>query len=601
MKALWDKVAGRARRLKANFDARRGGGAPTEDAPAELPENFYEDGIKTGNELNTFVGGLLVQQGVVSDEVEKVAGEIQALARAVVTKYHNGTAQEKTALTKSGLITKTRDGQKAFATGKLFAIADEAKDSKTLEEKIKAMRDALAAEVKKAKLSGNELITEDDIKAAQKTVDDRQNLPRDYPDAPAIVPIYKALDPDIGKFATDIIPLHAVIRSGVARIAAGTPDKEAAEKVQKFNMLRIDDRDPDEIKEIVSAARRVNAYELDPENNKLDPKDFEILSNGVSTALENFKKNGKSLADKGLADASSLIATVEEYLKFTRKVSDIQNGVNPERDSSLNYDDKEKITAPVIGDEFLDNLIDHAEKEKKKKGSLSAEAQKYLDGFGGKENLDFWKTLREFREAFKLGFNLEKLSVNFELGLKNGNLKFLVENLEIVDAQKGQATFKSKNDGHQFIVTPTQIKHVDPDGVLSHQEAIEWISIVMQNPRAMQKGIGLTGAPENVAKLKAAYDELAKSYGQKNMPKLLNGSKGYPKFDAEAVTAETTSMNEHLKEFRTDDGKVDFEKYSAARKPDGEDGDDPSSKADGSLNMGGGKAKPKAPGGADGS
>lgn len=246
----------------------------------EAPQDVDADIPEGADLLNMAVGDQLKERGVWSPELVDKFGEIQSITKAVATKFDAATADEKQAFIDAGLIKETDKGTE-FNVGKIFGLTGGLEEGLTLEERAEAVRSSLAEQA--AALG----VTEEDIATAQRVNDSRAGMDGDAPKTAAafIVPIQKAIDPNMGNLTSALIPVHLAIRSGLDRQVTSAPDPEAAEAAFKSNFEKgAWPDDPDMVKQVMAAAQNINAIERGEKEGPINPQDVKTLVEGLNHA-----------------------------------------------------------------------------------------------------------------------------------------------------------------------------------------------------------------------------------------------------------------------------------------------------------------------------
>lgn len=458
------------------------------------------------NALNNPIGELLESAGAVSTELKGLVGNIQARSIAVIRKFEAASDEEKQKFIDAGLIKKNKYDEDVFNDGIIFGLANNYSGDDNLEDKAKFILGKLSEKVK-------DFVTDDEVAAGQAENDTREGV---HKGAISTSIIYKALDDDLKDAANIIIAAHAAIRSGYTRLATGRQNPELAKKF----FIPFDEEKDDPyifaLKKPTDTLKKIELGELEP--SELKPEDIEKIQVGLSTASEKLKKVQANL--NGKADLSNLLKMLEDYSAA---------GTGLWAGFVAQYKQKPSITA-VKSDDTDENT----------------------------QKVEIPQNLDPFMKAFA---NATGTTFENDTAVKNGSLAWFASALDIEEQDK-KSIFTDKNGGYRFVMTVDRIEHIDTDGKLSPQEAMQWIIAASKNNNMMKNGINIDGNPADRAMLLMAYEELKKI--EHELPDIKNAEEAYANITQEISQTAQKSLKETFKNFRNEKDEIDFKKAAAA-------------------------------------
>ncbi len=540
--------------------------------------------------LNKPIGEILESYGAVSPELKETVGRIQALTIATVKAYDAGDDEFKKAIEESGFVKDAFRGDgKEFNASALFGISRNSGDFDTIEEKAIAIEETLKARVTSLGVT-EELIAEGiAINATRGGVNQDPAVSLATP----ITPIYSALDSDLAAASKAITAIHLGIRSGLGRIQIGKPDVAAATKAKASNFNgKIFENDPAHIKRMLRSGARLNAFELGEENALPPlPEDIINLQDGIQKAHQDLFKISEKL--EGKVDIGGLVDDTGRYWLATRdwvgqtpaaekrksasSTAGIHAGGDTEAPDEAKAADAEPASEPLadplaLAEEKLAELQKKKAKKEKPAPEDGAESARKAsasafkpDTAGDTETDDLDEEIekatreRDFLQALINAIGKDNISNNLTLSMNDGSVAWLANNLRIIEAKDGEATFMARGDGYSFKVTPTAVEHIDTDNDLSAQEALQFAKIASLNQDMINRGVTITGSADEKAMLKLAIDEINKTASPKI--RILNED------DITLTPTSQARMEAFLDERKNEDGSINYSELPAHPMP----------------------------------
>lgn len=482
--------------------------------------------------LNQPIGEILESYGIVSKNIKDHVGDIQAATLAIVRHYDSLDDEAKAELRELNfngnipLFKPKRSGDGVeFNDAIIFDIAAQVSDKATsAEEKAllitQEMHDALA----------DLGISQEKREEAEKIVASRQGTNPDpaLSSATPITPIYKAIDKTFGQSGNILSAIHIALRSGVTRIPTGLQNVATAELAYKTNFANGPfERDPDYIKEMITAGTAINAYERDNRNTPAPTQqDVALIMQGIGIA----KKELSELAEKQTigADFSALLKDIADYEAEVTLLQEKewQNFWTQQLQKQAEARPKPGI---IVGDP--NKATDDGEAEDGQ-GSEDDDAafKRLLDEEMAKRDLPPSNALddeyyKQFYTALTTAIGQDNAAEkNIELMKQRGEFKWLADTLVKHQLDDQNQVVFTGLQGHNFIVTPNKIEHVDNNDDFSPEEALQYALIAISNENMCSKGITITGTPQEQAMILAAIKAMnaenafAKIFNKEEIP-----------------------------------------------------------------------------------
>ncbi|MCI5060500.1 MAG: hypothetical protein MRY79_05445 [Alphaproteobacteria bacterium] len=536
-----------------------------------------KDDTTLDSKLNQAVGDLLVEYGGLSHELQKTIAKIQAYSvhlRNIYDTNIDETPDIIKAFKENGFV-KEKDGKTELnITEGLFSedIRNLPKDL-TPEKRAKKIQNIFRAHteaVHKAiyiSLDG----FADSQKTAQEKVDARKGTGgKGLSEALPIGLIVKTVDPSINAINDAIFAVHYTIRSGLARILNGKPDKKEATFIAGKELIKEpQENDPDYLHAIYPVAKYLNDLERTSDNplEEISKEDVSVILENLSKALQDLDKLEFEDAQKKKA-VTSIIKDVRNYRnqlaaladdKLSPKLTQEQNeacsaqfnrseenqdppsaSISVASLTGKNAVEPQEPTAPKTPAPAI-VAAENEETQEKNDAQIPPPIpeDQAKDHTPIEEDIEDVKTAAKALNDSPIAQKLLQLygddsTKNITHTVQNGSLAWIDSTLEVTqssefaDSLKNAAgftniTFTDKEKGHQFKVTKKSLEHIDNNAEFSSREALQMAWIASQNPKMLASGITLTGSIEERAKLAIAIDIINEGLTEGNRLRIIDG------------------------------------------------------------------------------